>query len=99
MLEGFGMVDVLEAPVVPKDVAPRNDMNIDGYRDCFSPVEYSPNHRLKNPHNTGLEEYWLGFKTRQAEEPPYSLMLDKCCWQKYLEDGFEQRWCFRCIAF
>jgi hypothetical protein len=55
MLEGFGMVDVLEAPVVPKDVAARNDMNIDPLFHCFSPIEYSPKYRLKNPHNSGNE--------------------------------------------
>ncbi len=45
MLEGIEMVDDLEAPLLPKDVAPGNDMNIDGYRDCFSAVEYSRKHR------------------------------------------------------
>jgi hypothetical protein len=53
MLEGFEMADDLESPIVLLNVAPRNDMNDDGCGDCFSPVEYSPNHRLKNPHFTG----------------------------------------------
>ena len=35
MLEGFELAEDLEAPIVPKDVAPRNDIDVDGYGDCF----------------------------------------------------------------
>ena len=38
MLEGLEFTDELEAPLFPKDVAPRNDTNIDGCGDCFSSV-------------------------------------------------------------
>ena len=69
MLEGFEMVDVLEAPIVPKDFVPRNNIDVDGCGDCFSPIEYSPVCRCW--------VYWLFSKSRKAKEPPYSLMLDK----------------------
>jgi hypothetical protein len=55
MLEGFDLTDDLEAAIFHKDVAPRNDMNIDPLFHCFSPIEYSPKYRLKNPHNSGNE--------------------------------------------
>jgi hypothetical protein len=41
------MVDVLEAPIVPKDFVPRNNIDVDGCGDCFSPVEYSPKQRSR----------------------------------------------------
>ena len=47
MLEEFEMVEDLEAPIVPNDVAPRNDTDVDGYGDCFSAIEYSPKHRSR----------------------------------------------------
>jgi hypothetical protein len=55
MLEGFDLTDDLEAAIFHKDVAPRNDMNIDPLCHCFSAVEYSRKHRLKNPQNIGNE--------------------------------------------
>jgi len=63
------MAEDLEALLVLLNVAPRNDTNIDGCGDCFSPIEYSPVCRCW--------VYWLFSKSRKAKEPPYSLMLDK----------------------
>jgi hypothetical protein len=52
MLEGFDYTDDLDAPLFPKDVAPRNDTNIDPFSLFFTgrkipktPIEYSPKHR------------------------------------------------------
>jgi hypothetical protein len=45
MLEGFEMAEDLEAPLFPKDVALRNDMNIDPSSVVF--------HRSNIPQTTG----------------------------------------------
>ena len=79
------MVEDLEPPIVPNDVAPRNDtktapfatLKVDPLFGSGSAVKYSRKHRTKNPQNIGLEEYWLTSKTMKVEEPPLSLVLDK----------------------
>ena len=65
MLEGIGLGCVQKAPIVPKDVAPRNDTKVDGCGDCFSAVEYSPKHRLNIPQVVGGG--YIGFSLNQGQ--------------------------------
>ncbi len=104
MLEGIEMADEVEGTLL--FLCPfKNDTKT----DPFATLKTDPTIRLlftgrifqetsteKSPKERS-RRIWLGWKTSKVEEPPICLMLDKCCWQKYL-DGMEKwGWCFRWV--